>query len=540
MEGINGQSAAEGIAIGKILVYKNQQISVDEHKVDDPDKEFERFITARDKSVNELVKLKELADSKTGKESAEIFTMQKMLLLDPDFEDAVKDEIIGQHSNAVFAVKKAGKDLADFFSAMEDNEYMQQRCADFLDISDRIARVLENADCNLSTIDEPVILMADDLTPGETIQMDTTNVLAFVTGGGSVNSHTAILARSIGITAVVNTGVEADTKLNGHMGIVDGDMGRVLIVPEDEILEKYEEKLKKYNDEKKSLEELRTVSTVTRSGRKIDLYANVGNIQDVVRAVDSGADGIGLFRSEFLYIGKADFPSEEEQFESYKKAAELMNGKEVIIRTLDIGADKKADYLNLGKEENPAMGMRAIRICLKHPEIFKTQLRAIYRASAFGTISVMFPMITSAHEVERALQITDDVKKELSDKSIRYGEVKRGIMIETPAAAVMSDILAEKVDFFSIGTNDLTQYTLAMDRQNPEMSEFLDMHSPAVLRLIKMTVRNAHEKNVKVGICGELGADPKLTEFFINNEVDELSVSAPKILSLRKHIRELE
>ncbi len=539
MEEIKGQSVVNGIAIGHIYVYQNKSKTVNENKIEDTDSELQRFYLARDEAVEELGKLAEIAESKVGSKDAEIFSMHQMLLQDADFEDTVKDKITGEHCNAEYAVSEAGKELAAVFTAMEGNEYMQQRSADMLDIADRVVRKLQHRDMTMQVLDEPAIIVAEDLTPGETVQMDTSRVLSFVTGGGSVNSHTAILARSLGITALVNTGIKVCDDINGHIAVVDGTEGVMYIDPDGETLEKYTLLKKKYEETQKILNEMKGMTTETKSGHRIGLYANVGSVNDVMRAVEQDAEGIGLFRSEFLYIGREDFPSEDEQFESYKKAAELMDGKEVIIRTLDIGADKKADYFGLKPEENPAMGLRAIRICLKRPDIFKTQLRAIYRASAFGQISVMFPMITSVSEIDRIMEITDEVMKELDSRSVPYRKIKRGIMIETPAAAVISDLLAEKVDFFSIGTNDLTQYTMAMDRQNAEISSFLDVHHPAILRLIETTVRNAHKQNVTVGICGELGADPDLTEFFIKTGVDELSVSAPKILELRRHIREL-
>lgn len=539
MDKVTGQTASDGIAIGKIYVYGGSRVRVDDHKVKDTDDELKRFYSARDKAVDELGKLGEIAKDKVGEKDAEIFEMHQMLLQDLDFEDTVRSLISDEGYNAEYAVEKAGKSLADMFAAMDDNEYMQQRSTDFIDISDRVIRALQNMTSDIDTLSEPSIFMAEDLSPSETIQMDTSMILAFVTTKGSVSSHTAILARSLGVTAIVATGRKPDDGMNGHIGIVDGTKGILLIDPDEDILAEYTAIKKRYDDDREALKELVGKPAETKSGKKIQIFANVGSVGDVQKALDHDAEGIGLFRSEFLYIGRSSLPSEEEQFESYKKAAEIMDGREVIIRTLDIGADKKADYLGLAEEDNPAMGMRAIRICLTRPEIFKTQLRALYRASAFGKISIMFPMITSVAEVDRIWKITDEVREELDDKNIGYGEVKRGIMIETPAAAVISDLLADKVDFFSIGTNDLTQYTLAMDRQNAAISGFVDTHHPAILRFIETVTANAHKKNVKVGICGELGADPDLTDFYINIGVDELSVSAPKILSLKKHIREL-
>lgn len=539
MEKIKGQAASEGISIGKIYVHQGGTLKVDDHKIRDVDSEIDRFLEARDRAVEKLGELKDVAESKVGEKDAEIFEMHQMLLQDLDFEDTVRSEIKDNHYNAEYAVQKAGRSLADMFAAMEGNDYMQQRSADFIDISSRVIEILQNRTDKKDSFSEPVILMAEDLSPSETIQMDTSHILSFVTAKGSVSSHTAILARSLGVTAVVSTGRKPTADLDGHECIADGIEGVVYIDPDEETMKEYKAKKKDYESAREALNDMVGKPAETKSGKRIQIFANVGNVDDVRKAKLSDAEGIGLFRSEFLYIGRDDFPTEEEQFESYRMAAEIMNGREVIIRTLDIGADKKADYFGLADEDNPAMGMRAIRICLTRPEIFKTQLRALYRASAFGTISIMFPMITSVEEVDKIWNITDEVMQELDSHNIKYGDVKRGIMIETPAAAVISDLLADKVDFFSIGTNDLTQYTLAMDRQNASISGFMNTHHPAVLRLIETVAKNAHKKNVKVGICGELGADPDLAEFYINIGVDELSVSAPKILSLKKHIREL-
>ena len=535
---IEGQSVQKGIAIGNIFVWKKKEVSLKSTKISNPEEELNAFYEAREKAIAELREMGEKAKGKVSDEDAEIFTVHQMLLQDLDFEDAVKDGILQEHLNASYATYQAGESLAEIFAAMDDNAYMMERASDFRDIAARVIRKLQNIEDKLTLPETPVILVADDLSPTETIGIDTSSVLAFVTAKGSMNSHTAILARSLGITTLVNTGVELLDEYHGKLGIVDGLSGRFFIDPEEDVLYHLQTEKEQYEEEQKALQELIGVETITRSGRKIGLYANIGNVEDAQRALRYDAEGIGLFRSEFLYLNRNDYPSEEEQFESYKQVAEMMEGKEVIIRTLDIGADKQADYFQIPKEENPAMGLRAIRICLTRPEIFKVQLRALYRASAFGKIGIMFPMITSVEEVDEILGIIEEVKKELLDKNIEIGNPDLGVMIETPAAALISDLLAEKVDFFSIGTNDLTQYTLAMDRQNASLARFQNIHHQALLRLIEMTVRNAHAKNVRVGICGELGADSDLTEYFISIGVDELSVSAPRILSLRKQIRE--
>ena len=535
---IEGQSVQKGIAIGNIFVWKKKEVSLKATKVSNPEEELNFFYEAREKAIAELQEMGEKAKGKVSDEDAEIFTVHQMLLQDLDFEDAVKDGILQEHLNASYATYQAGESLAEIFAAMDDNAYMMERASDFRDIAARVIRKLQNTEDKLILPETPVILVADDLSPTETIGIDSSSILAFVTAKGSMNSHTAILARSLGITTLVNTGVELLDEYHGKLGIVDGLNGRFYIDPEEDVLSHLQTEKQQYEEEQKALQELIGAETITRSGRKIGLYANIGNVEDAQRALRYDAEGIGLFRSEFLYLNRNDYPSEEEQFESYKQVAEMMEGKEVIIRTLDIGADKQADYFQIPKEENPAMGLRAIRICLTRPEIFKVQLRALYRASAFGKIGIMFPMITSVEEVDEILGIIEEVKRELLDKNIEIGNPDLGVMIETPAAALISDLLAEKVDFFSIGTNDLTQYTLAMDRQNASLARFQNIHHQALLRLIEMTVRNAHAKNVRVGICGELGADPDLTEYFISIGVDELSVSAPRILSLRKQIRE--
>lgn len=540
MKQITGQSIGNGIAIGRILVYRDMAAAADSRKAEDTDAEYARFCTASAEASEELGILAETAEGRVGRKNAEIFRVHQMLLQDPDFTETVRKGITEEHYNAEYAVSEAGEKLAARFTAMKDNEYLQQRSADMKDIADRVVKKLQHRENRTPKLTEPVIIMAEDLTPGETVQMDMSRVLSFVTGKGSVNSHTSILARSLGITAIVNTGIIPDETLNGHTAIVDGAEGVVYIDPDEETAGRFEKMKKAYDDAGRKLDMMIGQPTVTKSGHGIGLYANAGSVEDVQKAAGQDAEGIGLFRSEYLYIGRDDFPSEEMQFENYKKAAEIMCGREVVIRTFDIGADKKADYFGIGPEENPAMGMRAVRIALRRPDIFKTQLRAIYRASAFGCVSVMFPMITSVSEIDSINRMIIEVKDELDGRKVAYGRVRQGIMIETPAAVMISDMLAEKVDFFSIGTNDLTQYTLAMDRQNAGLAGFMDTHHPAVLRMIEMTVDNAHRNNVKVGICGELGADPDLTGFFIKTGVDELSVPVPKLLDLRRHIRELE
>lgn len=539
MEKITGQSAVQGIAIGCIAVYSSRPAVADAHEIINTEAEIKKYHSAKDETAAELDQLELNAEKRAGMQEAGIFAAYKQILLDPAFEEKIKSRIAVQHCNAEYAVAETGKELAEVFMSMKDSGYMQQRSADMKAIADMVIKNLCCSDDKMQDFNGPVILMAEDLTPAETMKLDTSKILAFVTSGGSVNSHTAILAGSLGITAVVNTGRKPETWMNGKPAIVDGPGGAVFIDPDSEQLSHYAAVKKKYEEDQLLLNSVSAVPAVTGSGQCIRLCANAAGVQDVKKAAEAGADGIGLFRSEFLFLGRGDFPSEEEQFASYRQAAQLMDGKEVIIRTIDIGADKKADYFGLEPEANPAMGMRAIRICLKRPELFKTQLRAIYRASAFGRIALMFPMITSVCETDKIISITDEVLRELDSNGVPHGQVKRGIMVETPAAAVISDLLAEKVDFFSIGTNDLTQYTLAMDRQNAELGCFADTHHPAVLRMIEMTVRNAHKNGIPVGICGELAADRTLTEFFIKTGIDELSVSVPKLPELRRHITEL-
>jgi phosphotransferase system enzyme I (PtsI) len=535
---IKGQVVSGKIALGPIHVFRKKIPVITSETTNDSTEELNTFLTARDKAIKELKILEEEAKARMGEEEAMVFSVHGMLLEDLDFEDAVKECISAGH-NASYAVKKAGEDLAVFFASMEDNDYMKERASDFRDISNRVICKIQDIEDGIKLPSEPVILLAHDLVPSDTLGLDTNKVLAFVTTKGSTNSHTAILARSLGITALVDTGEEFGDDLTGQIGIVDGEKGIFIIDPEEELLDEYRGRIEEIQKEEESLKSLIGKETRTKSGQEIKIYANIGNPSDAAKALEYDAEGIGLFRSEFLFLGKNDYPSEEEQFKSYKEVITLMKGREVIIRTLDIGADKQADYFGLPKEDNPAMGLRAIRLCLERPEIFKTQLRAIYRAAAFGPTGIMFPMITSIEEMEKILDLVNRVKKELKAEALPFGEAELGVMIETPAAALISDLLADKVSFFSIGTNDLTQYTFAMDRQNASLEPFRVPNHPAILRLIEMTVQNAHKKNVRVGICGEMGADFDLTKYFISIGVDELSVSAPKILALRKHVREL-
>ena len=460
-----------------------------------------------------------------------------MMLEDDDYNDSVRNIITSQGVNAEYAVATTGDNFSRMFASMDD-DYMKERAADVKDISERVINVLSGSSSSDLTDDEPVIIIADDLAPSETVQLDKDKVLAFVTVHGSTNSHTAILARTMGIPALVNTPVDLDDDIDGCLAIVDGTKGTVYINPDEAMLEMMRENKARDDEQKKLLASLKGRENVTIDGQKIKLYANIGNIKDLAKVIQNDAGGIGLFRSEFIYLESKDFPTEEEQFAIYKQVAETMAGKTVIIRTLDIGADKQCDYFNLKHEDNPAMGCRAIRICLTRPEIFKVQLRALFRASAYGNIAIMYPMIISAWEIDRIYEIVDEVKKELDEQGISYGNPEQGIMIETPAAVMMSDVLASKVDFFSIGTNDLTQYTLAIDRQNTELDMFYDAHHPAVLKMISMVVENAHKAGIWAGICGELGADRTLTKEFLAMGVDELSVSPASVLPIRKIVLE--
>ena len=535
MKVLEGKSVFSGIAIGKISILQKADTSVKRTKVENPEAEITRVQEAKEKAVEQLQKLYDKALREVGESGAAIFEVHQMMLDDLDYVESITNMIRTQEVNAEFAVASTGDNFSKMFAAMDD-DYMKERAADVKDISNRVISILQNAENGSVTGEEPVILLADDLAPSETVQLDKSKVLSFVTRHGSTNSHTAILARTMNIPALI--GIDFSEDVNGKMGIVDGYTGKLYIEPDEETMKKYEAKKAEDENKKRLLLELKGKENVTLDGKKINLYANIGGVADVANALSNDAGGIGLFRSEFLYLESEDYPTEEAQFAAYKTVAENMAGKKVIIRTLDIGADKQVDYFHMEKEENPAMGYRAIRICLDRPEIFKTQLRAIYRASYYGTISIMFPMIISVKEVKRIKEIVAEVKAELTAEGIPFKDCELGIMIETPAAVMISDLLAEEVDFFSIGTNDLTQYTLAIDRQNTKLDDFYDAHHPAILAMIRMVVENAHAEGIWAGICGELGADTTLTEEFLKMGVDELSVSAGKVLAVRKVIRE--
>lgn len=540
MKTIKGKSVYSGIAIGKIHVYSKEQQQVKRIKIDDPEAEIKRYEAANEVAKSELAALYEVACKEVGEAQAAIFEIHQMLLDDLDFMDSIRNIITVQCVNAEYAVATTGDNFSEMFAAMDD-EYMKARSADFKDISERLVSVLTgNASGKINT-NEPTIIVADDLAPSETVQMDKDKVLAFVTRHGSTNSHTAILARTMGIPALVSCGEELEfDDLEGTMGIVDGSKGIFLVDPDEETIAEKTAQMKADAEKRELLLTLKGKENITIDGRKIMLYANIGNIKDLGLALQNDAGGIGLFRSEFIYLERDDFPSEEDQFNIYKTVAETMAGKRVIIRTLDIGADKKCDYFNMPEEENPAMGRRAIRICLTQPEIFKTQLRALFRASNYGKLAIMYPMITSVKEVEQIKAIVAEVKAELDELGVPYGNPEQGIMIETPAAVMMADELAAMVDFFSIGTNDLTQYTLAIDRQNAALEDFYDAHHPAVLKMIQMVVDASHRAGIWTGICGELGADLSLTRTFLEMGVDELSVSPKAILPIRKIVLETD
>lgn len=541
MNSYKGKSVYNGIAIGKIHVYQKNQQQVKREKITDTVAETNRYNEAKEIAKQQLQGLYEKAVKEVGEGGAAIFEIHQMMLDDQDYQESVENIINTQEVNAEYAVATTGDNFSTMFAAMDD-EYMQARSADIKDISERLISVLAGSGNSSLNTDEPTIIVADDLAPSETVQMDKDKVLAFVTLQGSVNSHTAILARTMGIPALVNcagSGLSFDN-LEGQIGIVDGNTGTFTVDPTMELLKEKQVEAENDAKQKELLLQLKGKENVTIDGRKIMLYANIGNIKDLGLAVQNDAGGIGLFRSEFIYLEKDTFPTEEEQFAIYKTVAETMAGKRVIIRTLDIGADKKCDYFNMPEEENPAMGRRAIRICLTQPEIFKTQLRALFRASAYGKLAIMYPMITSVGEVEKIKAIVEEVKAELTAEGMTYGDPEQGIMIETPAAVMVSRELADMVDFFSIGTNDLTQYTLAIDRQNASLDEFYDPHHPAVLRMIKMVVDSAHEAGKWAGICGELGADLELTRTFLEMGVDELSVTPKAILPIRKIILETD
>lgn len=537
MQIFEGKSVFGGIAMGKIRVYKKDEQQVKRQKIEDEEAEVSRYQNARDEAMNQLQELYDKALREIGEANAAIFEVHQMMLEDDDYNESVENIIRTEHVNAEYAVAATGDNFAGMFAAMDD-DYMRGRAADVKDISERVIGILNGASDTGVAADEPVIIVADDLAPSETVQMDKSKVLSFVTVHGSLNSHTAILARTMSIPALVGTNLTPDESVDGKFAVVDGAAGKLYVEPDEETMEELQQKQRAFLEQKELLETLKGKENVTLDGQKMLLYANIGNSKDLATVMQNDAGGIGLFRSEFIYLERDHFPTEEEQFQIYKQVAQTLAGKRVIIRTLDIGADKQCDYFEMEKEENPAMGCRAIRICLTRPEIFKTQLRALFRASAFGKIAIMYPMITSVEEVRRIKAIVAEVKAELDAQGVEYGEVEQGIMIETPAAVMISDLLAEEVDFFSIGTNDLTQYTLAIDRQNTKLDEFYDPHHPAVLRMIRMVVENAHKKGIWAGICGELGADMELTQEFLKMGVDELSVSPGRILPLRKIIRE--
>lgn len=539
MQIYKGKSVFGGIAIGKISVYKKDEQLVKRVKIEDADAEMERYTTARNIAAAQLQKLYDKALKEVGEANAAIFEVHQMMLEDEDYNESVENIIHSQMVNAEYAVASTADNFAQMFEAMDD-DYMRGRAADVRDISERVITVLAGGAGSGLDSDEPVIIAADDLAPSETVQLDKDKVLSFVTAHGSENSHTAILARTMGIPALIGTGIDLDETVDGKLGIVDGTNGVVYVDPDAELLEEMKNKQQEEQEKKRLLQTLKGKENITLDGQKVMLYANVGNIKDLGIALQNDAGGIGLFRSEFIYLGQDHYPTEEEQFQIYKTVAETMAGRRVIIRTLDIGADKQCDYFELDKEDNPAMGLRAIRICLTRPEIFKTQLRALFRAGVYGNINIMYPMIISVDEVRQIKAIVEEVKAELTEQGIEYGNPAQGIMIETPASVMMSRELAEEVDFFSIGTNDLTQYTLAIDRQNSKLDKFFDSHHPAVLRMIQMTVENAHKAGIWCGICGELGADQTLTKDFLAMGVDELSVSPGSILPLRRIILETD
>lgn len=536
MEIIQGKAIFGGIAIGPISFFAKEQKQVKRTKVEDTEAEIARYEAALATAIEQLGALYEKALKEVGESEAQIFEVHQMMLEDDDYNDSVKNIITSQGLNAEYAVATTGDNFSTMFAAMDD-EYFQARAVDVKDISERIINILMGIG-EAKVSDEPSIIVAEDLAPSETVQMDKSKLLGFVTRLGSSNSHTAILARTMNIPALIQ--VDIKEEWNGKRAIIDGFSGKFIIEPEADVLEEYQKKQAEQLERRRLLAEQKGKPTVTKNGKAIKLFANIGSVSDLQSVMENDAAGIGLFRSEFLYLESDTYPTEEEQFKAYKMVAETMAGKKVIIRTLDIGADKQVDYFELDKEENPAMGLRAIRICLTRPEIFKTQLRALLRASAFGNIAVMYPMIISVEEVRKIKAIMEEVKAELDEAGIPYGNVEQGIMIETPAAVILSDLLAKEVDFFSIGTNDLTQYTLAIDRQNAKLDEFYNPHHEAVLRMIQMVVENAHKAGIWAGICGELGADLELTDRFMEMGVDELSVSPTFIYPVRQKIREYD
>ncbi len=539
MQCLKGKSVYKGIAMGKISVLKKDDYIVKRTKIEDPQAEIQRVKSAVAASQEQLQKLYEKAVKEVGEASAAIFEVHQMMLEDEDYNESIENIITTELVNAEYAVASTGDNFSEMFASMDD-DYMKARAADIKDISKRLVKNLSGHGGDGIDLEEPVIVVADDLSPSETVQMDKDKILAFVTVHGSANSHTAILARMMNIPALIGMDMDLEALTTGTEGAVDGFTGEFYVEPTEEVKTSIQTKIEEEKEKQALLQTLKGKENVTKSGKSIKLYANIGSVSDMGYVLENDAGGIGLFRSEFLYIGRNELPGEEEQFQAYKQAVQNMAGKKVIIRTLDIGADKQADYLGIPHEENPALGYRAIRICLTQPEIFKVQLRALFRASAYGNLAIMYPMITSVEEVEQIRQIVREVKAELSEAEIPYKDVEEGVMIETPAAVMISDDLAKMVDFFSIGTNDLTQYTLAIDRQNEKLAPFYRPHHKAILRMIKMVVDNAHKEGKWAGICGELGADPELTEEFVNMGVDELSVAPSMILKLRKIIREME
>ena len=540
MQVYSGKSVFRGIAIGKISVYRKNEQQVKRVRTEDTKGELARYEAAKAAAIEQLQELYQKALKEVGEANAAIFEIHQMMLDDGDYNESVENIIETQKVNAEYAVAVTGDNFAQMFRAMDD-DYMRERAADVKDISERVLSILNGGQKGKVITDEPVIIVADDLAPSETVQLEKDMVLSFVTVHGSVNSHTAILARTMAIPALIGTEeLPLDDTVDGKLAVVDGLNGKIYVEPDAQTLEEMKKRRQAELEKKELLQLLKGKDNVTLGGKKIMLYANIGNIKDLATVIQNDAGGIGLFRSEFIYLEKDRYPTEEEQFSIYKTAVETMAGKRVIIRTLDIGADKQCEYFKMDKEENPALGYRAIRICLTRPEIFKTQLRALFRASAYGNLAIMYPMITSLWEVKRIKEIVEEVKAELTAEQLEFGNPQQGIMIETPAAVMMSEELAKEVDFFSIGTNDLTQYTLAIDRQNPKLDKFYDAHHPAVLSMIRMTVENAHKAGIWAGICGELGADTSLTKEFLAMGVDELSVSPGSILPIRKIILETD
>lgn len=539
MEKYTGKTVFKGVAVGPVTLFNKADDQIKRYRVEDPDAEISRFEKGIEDTNEQLAALYDKAVAEVGEASAAIFEVHQMMLEDEDYTDAIKSVITTESVNAEYAVAVTGDNFAEMFASMDD-EYMKARAADIKDVSNRLVRVLSGASDVTTGSDKPSIIIADDLSPSETVQMDKSKILAFVTVHGSTNSHTAILARMMNIPALVSVDIDLNSLENGCTAIVNGITGELIINPDEELIAKAQEEIDAINEKALLLQQMKGQETKTKSGREIKLYANIGSVSDLAYVLENDAAGIGLFRSEFLYLGREDFPTEDEQFQVYKQVLQTMAEKKIIIRTLDIGADKQVDYFNLGQEDNPALGYRAIRICLTQTEIFKTQLRALLRAAVYGNMAIMYPMITSTWEIERIYEIVEEVKKELEADGIPFKVPEQGIMIETPAAVVISDLLAPMVDFFSIGTNDLTQYTLAIDRQNQKLDKFYNAHHEAILRMIKTVCDNAHKAGIWAGICGELGADTELTEEFVKMGVDELSVSPSMILPIRKIIRDME